>query len=132
MSNKILNLIKNFIKLADFLYFLRYNYIKYLYNLEGRDSVSLIEDLYGGSITPEADYICNTDEYKEAVKKKSAIEASLLVHLDDESKKVFEDYCDARLVAESIDAKELYIYAFKMGARFMLECLTDVKNEEKE
>ena len=85
---------------------------------------NVIEELWDGNVCP------NTDYYKMTVERKKLL-GYITTHYDrlketltKEQWEVFEKFDDCHLELTSINEQEIFVYAFRLGARFMQEILT--------
>ena len=84
-----------------------------------------IEELWRGNIMPQEDSRTNSKEMKELLGYISRHHESLEKSMSDEQKEIFEKFHDCWSEYASLSEEAIFVYAFRLGARFMLEMLTD-------
>ena len=83
------------------------------------------EDLYLGDIRPnERTFKCNS-QYANALAELVKAGDALTDDLTDEQKKLFEDYMAAHREINVLTDCETFCIAFKLGAKIMLDVLTE-------
>lgn len=86
---------------------------------------SLLEDFWYGNIIPhEQSYQC-TDEIQKLLSLIDKNREKLCEVIADEDKVLLEKYDDCVSEMHSIINQELFIYAFRLGGRLMLETLAE-------
>ena len=85
----------------------------------------VLEDLYMGDIHP-SERSFNSRALNEAVKTGDA----LLDTLTERQKEQFEAYMTAQREVNVLTDCETFIYAFRLGAKIMIDVLTDGKMKE--
>lgn len=83
--------------------------------------MTVLQELFYGSILPNSGTFDRTSEYGKAIHLIDCNEAKLLALLKDTEKSVFIDFRDAQLKLNSITAEENFIQGFKMGALIIFE-----------
>ena len=90
----------------------------------------VLEDLYLGAIRPGERIGKRTQQYTnahdEAIKTSDALTASMT----EEQKELFEDFLDAQRELNILTDIETFIYSFRLGAKIMLDVLTEGKMKE--
>ncbi|MBR2944609.1 MAG: hypothetical protein IKC16_05940 [Clostridia bacterium] len=86
---------------------------------------SMIDELRYGNVSPMEDTRNNTEEMKELMKYIARHQEELIATLTDEQKAIFEKFDDCWSEYASKAQKAIFSYAFKLGARLMLETLID-------
>ena len=89
---------------------------------------SILEELWFGNVCPDVMMGKMSAEEKELAEYITAHHEKLNSILNDEQKKVFEKYVDCQEEYSFHSDKEIFVYAFRLGARIMLEVLEE-KNE---
>ena len=84
-----------------------------------------IEELWYGNIIPQEDSRTNSKEKKELLGYMSRHHQDLKKSFTDEQKEIFEKFHDCWSEYMSLAEKEIFVYAFKLGGRLMLETLRD-------
>lgn len=82
-------------------------------------------EFYRGNIIPSEKAFKRNTEFDAAIKIVSGNEQKLFDILREEEKALLEGYSKAQMDVNGITAEEYFVDGFKMGARFMLEILTD-------
>ena len=86
---------------------------------------SIINELWHGNIVPQEDSRNNTKEMKELLSYMSRHHEDLEKSFTDEQKEIFEKFHDCWSEYMSLAEKAIFVYAFKLGGRLMLETLRD-------
>ncbi|MBQ4585175.1 MAG: hypothetical protein IJA82_03100 [Clostridia bacterium] len=86
---------------------------------------SMIDELWYGNVSPMDDTRNNTEEMKELMSYIARHQEELIATLTDEQKAIFEKFDDCLSEYASKAQKAIFSYAFKLGARLVLEILTD-------
>ena len=86
---------------------------------------SIINELWHGNIIPQEDSRTNSKEMKELLGYMSRHHADLEKSFTDEQKENFEKFHDCWSEYMSLAEKAIFVYAFKLGGRLMLETLTE-------
>lgn len=85
----------------------------------------MIDELWYGNVCPQDDARNNTEEMKELMEYIVRHQEELTATLTDEQKAIFEKFDDCWSEYSSKAEKATFSYAFKLGARIVLEMLTD-------
>ncbi|MBQ7760524.1 MAG: hypothetical protein IJ400_00570 [Clostridia bacterium] len=85
----------------------------------------MIDELWYGNVSPQDDARNNTEEMKELMGYIARHQEELMATLTDEQKAIFEKFDDCWSEYSSKAEKAIFSYAFKFGARLMLEALRD-------
>ena len=85
----------------------------------------LLEEFWYGNITPHEHSYQRTDEIQKLLSLIDKNRAKLCEAITDEDKVLLEKYDDCVSEMHSIINQELFIYAFRLGGRFMLETLAE-------
>lgn len=88
------------------------------------------EDLYLGDIRPNERFFKRNSQYAKALDEVVKIGDVLTASLNEEEKKLFEDYMDAQREVTVLTDCETFCYAFKLGAKIMLDVLTEGEMRE--
>ena len=86
---------------------------------------SIINELWHGNIIPQEDSRINSPEMKELLSCMARHHEDLEKSFTDEQKEIFEKFHDCRSEYMSLAEKAIFLYAFKLGGRLMLEMLSD-------
>ena len=85
----------------------------------------MIDELWYGNVSPMDDTRNNTEEMKELMSYITRHQEELMATLTDEQKAIFEKFDDCLSEYSSKAEKVIFSYAFKLGARLMLETLIE-------
>ena len=83
-----------------------------------------IEELWHGNIIPQEDSRTNSQEMKELLSYMARHHEDLEKSFTDEQKEIFEKFHDCWSEYMSLSEKAIFVYAFKLGAKMILETLT--------
>lgn len=92
--------------------------------------MQILEDLYLGDIRPNERFFKRNSQYAKALDEVVKVSDALTESLNEEQKKLFEDYMDAQREVTVLTDCETFCYAFKLGAKIMLDVLTDGQMRE--
>ena len=82
-----------------------------------------IEGLWHGNIIPQEDSRTNSSEMKELLSYMARHHEDLEKSFTDEQKETFEKFHDCWSEYMSLAEKAIFVYAFKLGAKLMIESL---------
>ena len=82
-----------------------------------------IEELWHGNIIPQEDSRTNSPEMKELLCYMARHHEDLEKSFTDEQKEIFEKFHDCWSEYMCLAEKAIFVYAFKLGAKLMLESL---------
>ena len=85
---------------------------------------SILEELFYGNICPNTDCRSQDKETKRLMGYIADHYDNLLSTLNDEQKELLEKFDDCYNELTDINEREIFSYAFKLGARIMLEMLS--------
>ena len=85
----------------------------------------IIEELWHGNIIPQEDSRTNSKKMKELLGYMSRHHEDLEKSFTGEQKEIFEKFHDCWSEYMSLSEKAIFVYAFKLGGRLMLETLRD-------
>ena len=85
---------------------------------------SIIEELFHGNVCPDTDCRGDNKEAKRLTKHIADLHEALLQGSTDEQKEVLEKFQDAYAELTYINGREIFVYAFKLGARIAIEVLS--------
>ena len=86
---------------------------------------SILEELFYGNICPNTDCRRRDKETKQLMGYIADHHDNLLSALNDEQKELLEKFDDCYNELTDINEREIFSYAFKLGARIMLEILSN-------
>lgn len=84
---------------------------------------SIIEELYYGNICPDVAYGKRSDEAKELTNYILAHYENLSSTLTDKQKEIFEKFNDCTAELTCMNERDIFTYAFRLGARIAIEML---------
>ena len=87
--------------------------------------MNIINELWHGNIVPQEDSRNNSPEMKELMEYMARHHDDLLKTMPDEQKEIFEKFDDCWSEYMSLAEAAIFEYAFKLGARLMLEVQKD-------
>lgn len=86
---------------------------------------SILEELFYGNICPNTDCRSNDKETKQLMGYIADHHDKLLSTLNDQQKEILEKFDDCYNELTDINEREIFVYAFKLGARIALEMLSN-------
>ena len=89
---------------------------------------SILEELFYGNICPSTDCRSQDKETKRLMGYIADHHDNLLSALNDEQKELLEKFDDCYNELTDINEREIFSYAFKLGARMMLEVLSNTES----
>ena len=87
--------------------------------------ISILEELFYGNICPNTDCRSNDKETKQLMGYIADHHDKLLFTLNDQQKEILEKFDDCYNELTDINEREIFVYAFKLGARIALEMLSN-------
>ena len=88
-----------------------------------------LDKLWRGGISPSERY-CNKDsEYKRLLHRLCEESEKVSSELSSEGKKAFEEHKQIQLALIGISEEDIFINAFRLGARMMLDVVGDYKGQ---
>ena len=87
--------------------------------------MQILESLYLGDVRPGERSGSRNRQYVKALDELLKAEEELSTSLSEEQKKLFEAFTDAQREVCILTDAETFIYSFKLGAKIMLDVLTD-------
>ena len=87
--------------------------------------ISILEELFYGNICPNTDCRSNDKETKQLMGYIADHHSKLLSTLNDQQKEILEKFDDCYNELTDIIEREIFVYAFKLGARIALEMLSN-------
>ena len=88
------------------------------------------EDLYLGDVRPSDRSFKRNSQYAKALDEVVKAGDALTEELTEEQKELFEDYMTAQREVNILTDCETFCMAFKLGAKIMLDVLTDGQMRE--
>ena len=86
---------------------------------------SILEELFYGNICPNTACRSNDQETKQLMGYIADHHDKLLSTLNDQQKEILEKFDDCYNELTDINEREIFVYAFKLGARIALEMLSN-------
>ena len=90
----------------------------------------ILEDLYTGNVRPGERSFKQNSQYSRALAQAVESGDALIKSLTEEQKKLFEEYMDAQREVNILTDCETFIYAFKLGAKLILDILENGEMRE--
>ena len=87
--------------------------------------MQILEDLYLGDIRPNERLFKHNCQYAKALDEVVKVVDAPTESLNEEQKTLFEDFMDAQREVTVLTDCETFCYAFKLGAKIMVDVLTD-------
>lgn len=87
--------------------------------------MSVLEELWYGNLEPSEFSFSSSQEYKELLNLVSRNEEKLLSTMTQEQKELFSRYSDCVREFQSLTELLLFQSSFKLGARMMVEMMTE-------
>ena len=85
---------------------------------------SILEELFYGNISPNTDCRGNDEQTKELMVYIADHHNALKGELTDKQKEILEKFDDCWNELTDINEREIFVYAFKLGARIAIEVLS--------
>ena len=92
--------------------------------------MQVLEDLYMGDIHPSERSYKKDSQYSRALNEVVKTGDALLGTLTEKQKEQFEAYMTARREINVVTDCETFIYSFRLGAKIMMDVLTDGQMRE--
>lgn len=92
--------------------------------------MQILEDLYLGDVRPGERSTKRSQQYIKALDEIVKAEEALSASLDEEQKELFEAFENAQREVCVLTDIETFTYSFKLGAKIMLDVLTDGQIKE--
>ena len=89
---------------------------------------SILEELFYGNVCPNTDCRSNTKETKELMGYVADHHDALLAEMNDKQRETFEKFDDCWDELTDINEREIFVYAFRLGARIAIEVLSPAFN----
>ena len=86
---------------------------------------SILEELFYGNICPNTDCRSRDKETKQLMGYIADHHDNLLSTLNDQQKEILEKFDDCYNELTDINEREIFAYAFKLGARIMLAVVSE-------
>ena len=84
---------------------------------------SILEELFYGNVCPNTDCRSKDQEVKDLMAHIADHHSSLNETLTDKQKELFEKFDNAWDELNDINEREIFVYAFRLGARIAIEVL---------
>ena len=92
--------------------------------------MQILEDLYIGNVRPGERIFKRNSQYAKALDEVVKAGDALTEGLTEKQKELFEDYMTAQREVNVLTDCETFCVAFKLGAKIMLDVLTDSPMKE--
>ena len=86
---------------------------------------SIIQELWYGNVLPQEDSHNHSKEEKELMGYMARHHDDMLKTMTDEQKAIFEKFTDCWGEYEGLVEEAIFAYAFKLGAKIMLETMEE-------
>ena len=86
---------------------------------------SILEELFYGNICPNTDCRSQDKETKQLMGYIADHHDNLLSTLNDQQKELLENFDDCYNEPTDINEREIFIYAFKLGAKLILSVMSE-------
>ncbi len=90
----------------------------------------ILEDLYLGDVRPSERSFRRNSQYAKALDDLVKAGDALTDTLTEKQKEMFEDYMTAQREVNVLTDCEMFIYAFRLAAKIMIDVLTDGQMRE--
>lgn len=94
--------------------------------------LSVLEELYRGNIVPTDRAFASTEkakEFKNLLHAQTQLAEQLEAALDEQQTIQFHTYCNMQGELDCREQEELFLYAFRLGAKLMTEILLPRENK---
>ena len=85
---------------------------------------SILEELWYGNVYPDSDYHKSTKETKELMGYIATHRENLQSTLTEKQKEILEKFDDCYAELTGINEREIFVYAFRLGARIAIEVMS--------
>ena len=85
---------------------------------------SILEELFYGNICPNTDCRSSDEQTKQLMQYLADHHGSLNETLSDKQKEIFEKFDNCYSELTDINEREIFVYAFRLGARIAIEVLS--------
>ena len=90
---------------------------------------SILEELFYGNVCPNTDCRSKDKETTELMGYVADHHDTLLKELTDKQKEILEKFDDCYNELTDINEREIFVYAFRLGARIAIEVLFPVSDQ---
>lgn len=90
---------------------------------------SILEEMWYGNVSPSEDCIKPAREAKKLMGYISNHRHDLESTFTEKQKEIFGKFDECYIELADINEREVFIYAFRLGARLMLEVMSPMKEE---
>ena len=90
---------------------------------------SILEKLFYGNVCPNTDCRGSGEQVKELTGYLSNHHSTLMGELTDKQKEILEKFDDSYSELTDINEREIFVYAFRLGARIAIEVLFPVSDQ---
>lgn len=88
---------------------------------------NLLEEFWYGNIFPQEQYAAQHPDIKSLLQLIDKNRTNLTETLTEAQKEILQKYDDAIIEMNGILEREIFIYAFRLGGRFMIENISEDK-----
>ena len=90
---------------------------------------SILEELFYGNVCPNTDCRSQEKESKELIGYLADHHDALSKELTDKQKEILEKFDDCYNELTDINEREIFVYAFRLGARIAIEVLFPISKQ---
>ena len=84
---------------------------------------SIIEEMWYGNVCPNTESRVTKNEVRELMKYVADHHDNLYATLTEQQKDIFERFDDCYAELTSINERDIFVYAFRLGARIAIEVM---------
>ena len=84
---------------------------------------SVIEEIWDGNVCPDSDLKTTKGEVRELMKYLADHHDNLYATLNEHQKDILERFDDCYAELTSINERDIFVYAFRLGARIAIEIM---------
>lgn len=84
---------------------------------------SILEELFYGNVCPNTDFRNKDKETKELMGYVADHHDALMAEMNDKQRETFEKFDDCWDELTDINEREIFVYAFRLGARIAIDVL---------
>ena len=86
---------------------------------------NLLEEFWYGNVNPQEEYTRSSADEKTALRVMDKNRTKLSETLTDLQNELLKKYDDSVVEMNCILERELFVYAYRLGGKIMLECLSE-------
>lgn len=89
----------------------------------------ILEELWRGEISPNEKFMGENGTYRKQLKQLSEVRKKLSSALDDDGQAYLKEYEQIQVDLASIENREMFIEAFRLGAKIILDVVSEHQGE---